>query len=177
MPVLFFILKRLFGIPCGNASLPSFFPDRAMGPAFQVVVESPFLYFKNMKNIFRSKFSPIGMVLDIAAADGKRRIFYAFQTLVMLVISLLSAWGLRELFAHTLEENFLLFIIGAALCVIVLLVIALPVVIASLMLFFTTLVCSFKGDEKGKNFFAFLVVLVAIVLTTVFLFLIFAGGV
>ncbi len=148
-----------------------------MGPAFQVVVESPFLYFKNMKNIFRSKFSPIGMVLDIAAADGKRRIFYAFQTLVMLVISLLSAWGLRELFAHTLEENFLLFIIGAALCVIVLLVIALPVVIASLMLFFTTLVCSFKGDEKGKNFFAFLVVLVAIVLTTVFLFLIFAGGV
>lgn len=128
-----------------------------------------------MKNLFRSKFSPIGMVLDIVAAPGKRRIFYAFQTLVMLGISLLAVYGLKVMFNYTINEDFILFVIGTFFCVLTLILVTLPVLIASGMLFIVTLIGSFKKDERGANLFSFLIVTVAIILTIVFLILIFSS--
>ena len=104
-----------------------------------------------MQNLFRSKFSPIGMTLDIFAADGKRRIFYAFQTLVMLAISVLAVYGLKVMFNQTINENFLLFIIGTILCIITLISITLPVIIASIMLFFASLVGMIKSDVNAER--------------------------
>ena len=127
-----------------------------------------------MGNLFRSKFTAIGMLLDILSASGKRRIFYAFETLVMLAISVLSVYGLQVLFTSTISENFLLFIFGVILAIAALVTIGLPVIIASIVLFFATLIGSFKGEEKGANAFSLIIVIIAIVLTIVFLSLILA---
>ena len=127
-----------------------------------------------MQNLFRSKFSPIGMTLDIFAADGKRRIFYAFQTLVMLAISVLAVYGLKVMFNQTINENFLLFIIGTILCIITLISITLPVIVASIMLFFASLVGMIKSDERGKNATSFIVTIISILLTIVGIYLVIA---
>ncbi len=122
-----------------------------------------------MRNLFRSRFTAIGMVLDICAASGKRRIFYAFQTLVMLAISVLAIYGLKVMFTYTIDEDFVLFVVGTALCLITLIFVALPVVIASIMLFFASLIGTFKSDERGANAVSLVVTTIAIVLAIVLL--------
>ncbi len=121
-----------------------------------------------MNNLFRSKFNPIGMILDIFAANGKRRIFYSIQTLVMLAISVLTIYGLKVLFTYTIDENFILFIVGAIFAVITLIVITLPIFIASIMLFIASLIGAIKSDERGMNAICLVITIIAIVLTIVF---------
>ena len=114
------------------------------------------------------------MTLDIFAADGIRRIFYAFQTLVMLAISVLAVYGLKVMFNQTINENFLLFIIGTILCIITLIIITLPVIVASIMLFFASLVGMIKSDERGKNATSFIITIISILLTIVGIYLVIA---
>lgn len=121
-----------------------------------------------MNNLFRSKFNPIGMILDIFAANGKRRIFYSIQTLVMLAISVLTIYGLKVLFTYTINENFILFIVGAIFAVITLIIITLPVLLASIMLFIASLIGTIKSDERGMNAICLVIIIIAIVLTIVF---------
>lgn len=77
------------------------------------------------------------MILDIFAANGKRRIFYSIQTLVMLAIYVLTIYGLKVLFTYTIDENFLLFIVGAIFAVITLIVITIIAIVLTIV--FTSL--------------------------------------
>ncbi len=108
------------------------------------------------------------MILDIFAASGKRRIFYAVQTLIMLAILVLAIYGLKVMFNSTIEENFILFIVGTALCIITLIIITLPVVIASIMLFIASLKGTIKSDERGANAVSLIIIIIAIILTIIF---------
>lgn len=112
------------------------------------------------------------MMLNVFSADGKRRVFYAFQTLVMFAISLLALYGLKVMFTHTIEESFVLFIIGTILSIGVLIGIAIPVVIASIMLFFATLIGTFKGDEKRANALSLIVTIISVTATIIVAYLI-----
>lgn len=125
-----------------------------------------------MRNLFKSRFTPIGMILDILAASGKRRISYAIQTLIMLAISVLAIYGLKVMFNFTIEENFALFILGTILCVITLIIITLPVIIASIMLFIASLIGTIKSDERVANAISLIITIIAIILTIIFIFLV-----
>lgn len=127
-----------------------------------------------MRNLFKSRFSPIGMILDIFAASGKRRISYAIQTLIMLAISVLAIYGLKVMFNFTIDENFALFIVGTTLCVITLIIIVLPVIIASIMLFIASLIGTIKSDERASNAVSLVITIIAIILTIIFIYLVLA---
>lgn len=127
-----------------------------------------------MRNLFQSRFTPIGMILDIFAASGKRRISYAIQTLIMLAISVLAIYGLKVMFNFTIDENFALFIVGTTLCVITLIIIALPVIIASIMLFIASLIGTIKSDERASNAVSLVITIIAIILTIIFIYLVLA---
>lgn len=127
-----------------------------------------------MNNLFKSRFTPIGMILDIFAAGGKRRISYAFQTLIMSAISVLAIYGLKIMFNYTIDENFVLFIVGTALCIITLIIIALPVVIASIMLFIASLIGTIKSDQRAANAISFIITIISIILTIIFTYLVIA---
>lgn len=127
-----------------------------------------------MRNLFQSRFTPIGMILDIFAASGKRRISYAIQTLVMLAISVLAIYGLKVMFNFTIDENFVLFIVGTAFCVMTLIIVTLPVIIASIMLFIASLIGTIKSDERALNAVSLIITIIAIVLTIIFIYLVLA---
>ena len=90
----------------------------------------------------------------------------------MFAISLLALYGLKVMFTHTIEESFVLFIIGTILSIGVLIGIAIPVVIASIMLFFATLIGTFKGDEKRANALSLIVTIISVTATIIVAYLI-----